>query len=83
MNTLFLGMLKIKHLVENLVNTADSNFQDLSVDDLKREGLKTLVPHDYQLFGINWLTKCERKKNGGVIVGDEMGLGKTLQVCPM
>ena len=58
----------------------DSN--NILFHKLKADGLGNIKPHDYQLYGIEWLTHCwdNQQSMNGVILGDEMGLGKTLQV---
>lgn len=46
---------------------------------LEKWGLKSVVLHQYQIKGVQWL--AERLATGhGCLLGDEMGLGKTLQV---
>ena len=55
-------------------------YKDISCEGLKSQGL-LVKPHEYQLFGINWISKSfAAAKHSGNILGDEMGLGKTLQV---
>lgn len=75
-------MDKINNDLKSFLNlNMDSN--QVTENDLFKEGLVNVIPRDYQLFGVNWLLSCcaQRSKHG-VILGDEMGLGKTLQtIC--
>ena len=58
---------------------------DILFHKLKADGLGNVKPHDYQLYGIQWIAHCwaHQQLIKGVILGDEMGLGKTLQVSCM
>ncbi|KAI9797026.1 MAG: DNA repair protein rad16 [Piccolia ochrophora] len=37
----------------------------------------------FQLEGLNWMTKQEKTKWGGGLLGDEMGMGKTIQAVSL
>ena len=69
-----------------LLNKVENSFRISMLIEERRcvwDLLGDVVPHDYQMFGINWLTKAYGNKDKyGVLLGDEMGLGKTLQVRP-
>ena len=71
----------IKRKLQNLKPFTSQN-TDILFHKLKADGLGNVKPHDYQLYGIQWITHCwaHQELMKGVILGDEMGLGKTLQV---
>ena len=74
-------METIKNKLQNVIPFASKN-TDILFHKLKADGLGNVKPHDYQLYGIQWITYCwsHQQLMKGVILGDEMGLGKTLQV---
>ncbi|XP_047141905.1 chromodomain-helicase-DNA-binding protein 1-like isoform X1 [Hydra vulgaris] len=73
-------MFKLKKSVENYQsNVKNTTYKETDYDELKLLGLQ-VKPHEYQIFGINWITRSFLSaKHCGNILGDEMGLGKTLQ----
>lgn len=80
---LVLGIMEMSNLVNKIKKLSKDQGTNMTLSDLRPMGLGDVVPHDYQMFGINWLTKAYGNKDKyGVLLGDEMGLGKTLQVRP-
>ena len=78
---LVLGIMEMSNLVNKINKISKDQGANITLSDLRSMGLGDVIPHDYQMFGVNWLTKVYLNKDKyGVLLGDEMGLGKTLQV---
>ena len=78
---LVLGVMEMNNLINKIKEISKDQGANITLSDLRPMGLGDVVPHDYQMFGVNWLTKAYVNKDKyGILLGDEMGLGKTLQV---
>ncbi|CAH8611650.1 unnamed protein product [Heterobilharzia americana] len=69
----------MNHLMKSIEQLTNSTCS-IDIHELNKCGLVGIVPHEYQLLGINWLGNCDSQNHGGLLC-DEMGLGKTCQLC--